>query len=124
MIGLVLVTHGRLAEEFRSALEHVVGPQAAIETVALIVDTIVFDGVSVRNDDRSRTWLVALRQALQTAGIPLRDEDVIFSVISAQHASTAGTPGADLPPVAQPANALLAVRSACLDSLGPIVGTA
>jgi MoxR-like ATPase len=99
-------------------------PLAAIETVALIVDTIVFDGVSVRNDDRSRAWLVALRQALQTAGIPLRDEDVIFSVISAQHASTAGTPGADLPPVAQPANALLAVRSACLDSLGPIVGTA
>ena len=35
MIGLVLVTHGRLAEEFRSALEHVVGPQAAIETVAI-----------------------------------------------------------------------------------------
>ncbi|WP_395661819.1 PTS sugar transporter subunit IIA, partial [Aestuariivirga sp.] len=28
-------THGRLAEEFRSALEHVVGPQAAIETVAI-----------------------------------------------------------------------------------------
>src|SRR5262249_16220563 len=27
MIGLVLVTHGRLAIEFRSALEHVVGPQ-------------------------------------------------------------------------------------------------
>ena len=35
MIGLVLVTHGRLAEEFRSALEHVVGPQAAIETIAI-----------------------------------------------------------------------------------------
>ena len=28
MIGLVLVTHGRLAVEFRSALEHVVGPQS------------------------------------------------------------------------------------------------
>src|SRR3954465_5303968 len=27
MIGLVLVTHGRLALEFVSALEHVVGPQ-------------------------------------------------------------------------------------------------
>ena len=27
MIGLVLVTHGRLAEEFIAALEHVVGPQ-------------------------------------------------------------------------------------------------
>lgn len=34
MIGLVLVTHGRLAEEFRSALEHVVGPQEGIETIA------------------------------------------------------------------------------------------
>lgn len=27
MIGMVLVTHGRLAEEFISALEHIVGPQ-------------------------------------------------------------------------------------------------
>ena len=27
MIGMVLVTHGRLAEEFIAALEHVVGPQ-------------------------------------------------------------------------------------------------
>jgi PTS system mannose-specific IIA component len=35
MIGLVLVTHGRLAEEFRSALEHVVGPQKAIETISI-----------------------------------------------------------------------------------------
>jgi PTS system mannose-specific IIA component len=35
MIGLVLVTHGRLAEEFRSALEHVVGAQKAIETISI-----------------------------------------------------------------------------------------
>ena len=27
MIGVVLVTHGRLADEFIAALEHVVGPQ-------------------------------------------------------------------------------------------------
>ena len=27
MIGLVLVTHGRLADEFVAAMEHVVGPQ-------------------------------------------------------------------------------------------------
>src|SRR5262249_56054172 len=33
MIGLVLVTHGRLAVEFRAALEHVVGPQSQIEAV-------------------------------------------------------------------------------------------
>ncbi len=35
MIGLVLVTHGRLATEFRSALEHVVGPQEACEAVSI-----------------------------------------------------------------------------------------
>lgn len=35
LIGLVLVTHGRLAEEFRVAMEHVVGPQRAIETVCI-----------------------------------------------------------------------------------------
>lgn len=35
MIGLVLVTHGQLANEFRLALEHVVGPQEAIETIAI-----------------------------------------------------------------------------------------
>ncbi len=35
MIGLVLVTHGRLAVEFRSALEHVVGPQKQIESVTI-----------------------------------------------------------------------------------------
>ncbi len=35
MIGLVLVTHGKLAEEFRNALEHVVGPQKSFETVSI-----------------------------------------------------------------------------------------
>ena len=38
MIGLVLVTHGRLAEEFLHALEHIVGPQAGIETIAVGAD--------------------------------------------------------------------------------------
>src|SRR5436309_10645487 len=35
MIGIVLVTHGRLAAEFRAALEHVVGPQQQIEAIAI-----------------------------------------------------------------------------------------
>ena len=35
MIGVVLVTHGGLAAEFRSALEHVVGPQRQIEAVTI-----------------------------------------------------------------------------------------
>ena len=38
MIGLVLVTHGQLAEEFRRAVEHVVGPQENFETVAIGAD--------------------------------------------------------------------------------------
>lgn len=35
MIGLVLVTHGGLAHEFRLALEHVVGPQSQMETISI-----------------------------------------------------------------------------------------
>lgn len=35
MIGLILVTHGRLAEEFVHAMEHVVGRQEAIATVCI-----------------------------------------------------------------------------------------
>lgn len=35
MIGMVLVTHGHLATEFRAALEHVVGPQRDIETITI-----------------------------------------------------------------------------------------
>ncbi len=35
MIGLVLVTHGRLAEEFISATEHVVGPQSAMAAICI-----------------------------------------------------------------------------------------
>ena len=35
MIGLVLVTHGRLADEFVAALEHVVGPQENVVTVCI-----------------------------------------------------------------------------------------
>ncbi len=35
MIGLVIVTHGRLAEEFVQAMEHVVGPQKALRAVCI-----------------------------------------------------------------------------------------
>lgn len=35
MIGLVLVTHGQLAAEFVRAMEHVVGPQQAIEAICI-----------------------------------------------------------------------------------------
>jgi mannose PTS system EIIA component len=47
MIGLVLVTHGRLAEEFLSALEHIVGPQSAVETIAIGAD----DKMEARRSD-------------------------------------------------------------------------
>jgi PTS system mannose-specific IIA component len=35
MIGVVIVTHGNLAKEFRAALEHVVGPQEQVATVSI-----------------------------------------------------------------------------------------
>jgi PTS system mannose-specific IIA component len=35
MIGLILVTHGRLADELVSAMQHVVGRQDAVETICI-----------------------------------------------------------------------------------------
>ena len=35
MIGMVLVTHGRLAEEFVAAMEHVVGPQDGVRVICI-----------------------------------------------------------------------------------------
>jgi PTS system mannose-specific IIA component len=47
MIGIVIVTHGRLAIEFRAALEHVVGTQDQLETVTIGPD----DNVEQRRRD-------------------------------------------------------------------------
>ncbi len=38
MIGLVIVTHGRLAEEFVYAMEHVVGAQSAVVAICIGAD--------------------------------------------------------------------------------------
>ena len=35
MIGIVIVTHGRLAEEMLSATEHVIGPQTHVATICI-----------------------------------------------------------------------------------------
>ena len=50
MIGLVIVTHGKLAMELRHATEHVVGPQKSLETVCIGPDD---DMERRRNDIRA-----------------------------------------------------------------------
>jgi PTS system mannose-specific IIA component len=47
MIGVVLVTHGRIAEEFRKAVIHVVGEQEAITAICIEAD----DDMQLRRDD-------------------------------------------------------------------------
>jgi len=47
MIGLVLVTHGRLADEFIHAMEHVVDKQSQIEAVCIGPD----DKMDIRRND-------------------------------------------------------------------------
>jgi mannose PTS system EIIA component len=51
MIGLVLVTHGNLAQEFISALEHVVGPQPRVKAVCIGPD----DDMEKRREDILRS---------------------------------------------------------------------
>jgi len=38
VIGIVIVAHGRLAEEYRSAMEHVVGPLECLRTITIAAD--------------------------------------------------------------------------------------
>ncbi len=63
MIGLVIVTHGRLAEEFVHAMEHVVGPQERLAAVCIGPDDDM---------ERRRADIV---QAARTAG---RDGDGVI----------------------------------------------
>jgi PTS system mannose-specific IIA component len=51
MIGMVLVTHGKLAQEFISALEHVVGPQERVKAVCIGPD----DDMERRREDILRS---------------------------------------------------------------------
>jgi mannose PTS system EIIA component len=51
MIGMVLVTHGRLAAEFVAALEHVVGKQGQIQAVCIGPD----DDMEERRQDILRS---------------------------------------------------------------------
>ncbi|HXQ50730.1 MAG TPA: PTS sugar transporter subunit IIA [Stellaceae bacterium] len=51
MIGMVLVTHGRLAAEFIAALEHVVGPQRNVAAVCIGPD----DDMEKRRQDIVRS---------------------------------------------------------------------
>jgi PTS system mannose-specific IIA component len=53
MIGMVLVTHGRLAMEFIAALEHVVGPQKDVA------------GISIGPDDDMEQRRQDIREAIQ-----------------------------------------------------------
>jgi PTS system mannose-specific IIA component len=47
MIGMVLVTHGRLADEFIAATEHVVGMQQAMKSICIGPD----DDMEVRREE-------------------------------------------------------------------------
>ncbi len=61
MIGLVVVTHGRLAEEFLAALEHVVGPQKAIAAVCI--------GPTDDMEARRRDILASIEQVDRGGGV-------------------------------------------------------
>ena len=63
MIGMVLVTHGRLAEEFVAATEHVVGEQQDIRAICIGPD----DDMEQRRED----IVEAVEQVNSGAGVVL-----------------------------------------------------
>lgn len=62
-IGVVLVTHGRLADEFLRATEHVVGPQPCMRTVCI--------GPEDDMEARRRDILAAIHECDQGQGVVL-----------------------------------------------------
>ena len=72
MIGLVLVTHGRLADEFIHALEHVVGKQDNIEAICIGPDdrmdlrrADIAAAIGRTNDRSSRAHLADVRDGIK-----------------------------------------------------------
>lgn len=63
MIGMVLVTHSRLAEELVAALEHVVGPQEQVATVCI--------GANDDMEKRRRDIIDAIRSVDTGEGVAL-----------------------------------------------------
>jgi mannose PTS system EIIA component len=61
MIGIVIVTHGGLALEFRAAMEHVVGPQSQVETISI--------GPEDDMEERRRDILEAVQRADRGEGV-------------------------------------------------------
>ena len=63
MIGLVLVTHGRLAQEFIAAMEHVVGPQENVAAICIGPDDDM--------ENRRKEILDSVAQAEEGDGVVL-----------------------------------------------------
>ncbi len=61
MIGIVIVTHGGLAREFRATLEHVVGPQTQVETISI--------GPEDDNELRRREIIAAVQRTDSGRGV-------------------------------------------------------
>ena len=83
MIGLVLVTHGRLADEFRNAVEHVVGRQEHFETVCI--------GPDDNMENRRHDILAAVDRADAGAGVILLTD--MFGGTPSNLAISAMSPG-------------------------------
>ena len=60
MIGIVLVTHGRLAAEFRAALEHVAGPQKPMSRSPSVRMTISNSGARISFPPSARSMDLCL----------------------------------------------------------------
>ena len=115
MIGLVLVTHGRLAEEFVRAMEHVVGQQERIATICIGPD----DDMEERRQDIAgaiqTVWIGApLRVVMTTGELPATGRTTrkrpVSAISSAPRTSDAG--GGGCPRLSEPPGGSAAAGSA------------
>jgi PTS system mannose-specific IIA component len=108
MIGLVLVTHGRLAAEFILAMEHVVGPQP--QCVAVCIDA--HDDMEEKRAEIAR----AATEADQGAGVILLT-DMFGGTPSNLAISLLGRPGLE---VIAGINLPMLIKLATVRKTGPL----
>ena len=61
MLGLIIITHGNLALELKSAMEHIIGTQTNIEIFCIIPD----DDIDIQKNNIQKT-IKELNQGIKT----------------------------------------------------------
>ncbi len=92
-------------------------PATTIETVAMLVESIAFDGATVSGYGPHRDWAVRLRSTLSKTSLPAADAEFLHGVLATYCTPPQQLTGLPMPDPSADIARLLAVRDSCRDAL-------